>query len=382
MKVVRRILLKLLFLILVVGICGGAAAFWKGSRESKASEAAMHYVQMLISGESEAAYQMLDQSSGMPLTLEEYQAALEGKKYAVYPSFRLKEDASVTGPDGRQRVRYLAEFLDAENEVRQEELFTFCMRAEKILGFFPRWTVLPDHCLIENYTLMVPADSQVWVDEVLLDRSLILSGQNGEAGTQTYQIPHIFPGKHAVRVWHPVLAATEQTIQTDDGPQNLCQTPRWNDEALSEGKEIGVYVMKNLLSAAVRQNVTLIDEEVCQAFLNDARNFVGQEGEYLQQSEASFVSLDASSYTGHLEDPVLLADGGIQAELVFSYHYEIQREMVTVNWEEYNEDGTPVEVMEPLTESGTSTANFTLEWKNGQWKITKAVLPVTAEVAG
>ena len=60
MKVFKRVLIKLLLLLLVIGISGGGAACYQASRQSTADYAMDHYLALLIDNSVDKAYSSLD----------------------------------------------------------------------------------------------------------------------------------------------------------------------------------------------------------------------------------------------------------------------------------------------------------------------------------
>ena len=116
MKVFKRVLIKLLLLLLVIGISGGGAACYQASRQSTADYAMDHYLALLIDNSVDKAYSSLDQSEAQELTKAEYEGALEAKKYSLYASYQMKEAEKRRDNNGYEYVDYDVTFQNAAGE--------------------------------------------------------------------------------------------------------------------------------------------------------------------------------------------------------------------------------------------------------------------------
>ena len=67
--------------------------------------------------------------------------------------------------------------------------------------------------------------------------------------------------------------------------------------------------------------------------------------------------------------------GSLEVEMTFSYHYMLREDVTTISEDQYAEDGTPLTVTETNVDSGNATANLTLSYTDGQWKITSFDIP-------
>lgn len=86
MKVFKRVLIKFIILLFVVGLSGGGAACWQAYRQSTPEYSIETYLSKLIDNSSDKAYVLLDQSEDAALTEAEYAMALEAKSTAFIPS--------------------------------------------------------------------------------------------------------------------------------------------------------------------------------------------------------------------------------------------------------------------------------------------------------
>ena len=119
MKVFKRVLIKLLILLLVIGISGGGAACYQASRQSTADYAMDHYLALLIDNSVDKAYSSLDQSEAQELTKSEYEGALDAKKYSLYASYQMKEAEKRRDNNGNEY--WLARELQKVLEYKLEE---------------------------------------------------------------------------------------------------------------------------------------------------------------------------------------------------------------------------------------------------------------------
>ena len=102
MKVFKRVLIKFIILLFVVGLSGGGAACWQAYRQSTPEYAIETYLSKLIDNSSDKAYVLLDQSEDAALTEAEYAKALEAKKYSLYSEYNLYEVEKRRDNDGQE----------------------------------------------------------------------------------------------------------------------------------------------------------------------------------------------------------------------------------------------------------------------------------------
>lgn len=375
MKVAKRIFIKLLILIVVVGLGGGGAVAYQGYRQGTSDFAVNRYLTMLTDNNSEKAYALLDQSGEIKLTKAEFAKALEGKKYSLYASFQAEAQEKRRDNDGNEYADYHVKFFDAADEIQAEEDFTVKKQAEPLFGVFDSWKVLGDHCMIKDFKITVPAGSIVYLDAVGADASWVSAGE--DASVATYQIPTILPGDISLTVRHPILESVNTTVDTTGNAVDYSSKMPLKESAQDECKELGVAAVKNLMTAAVKNDKKEISDslENCK---DAAESFVEEQAKVLHQDGADFKSIAVSAFAAQFGEPVFSAeDGTIQTEMTFSYRYRVKKDVTTESEDQVQEDGTPVQIIETEAVAGNSTAKMTMSYKDGSWSVTKLELPVT-----
>lgn len=375
MKVVKRIIIKLLILLIVIVIGGGCAAAYQGYRQSTSDYAIERYLSLLTDSNSEKAYSLLDQSENVDLTKSEFTEAVTGKKYGLYASFKAEAQEKRRDDDGNEYVDYHVSFMNAADEVQAEEDFTLKKQSEQRFGMFDVWKVLGDHCMIQNFQISVPVGSTIYLDAEEADASWMTRTENSPVMVCT--VPQLLPGEMRLTVRHPILESVNTTVDTTGEAVDYSSKMALKDSGKDECKEIGVAVLKNLLTAAAKEKKTEIDDSLsdCQ---EAAERFVLQEGKLLHKEGSDFKSIAVSAFATQFGDLVLSEENGsIQTEMTFSYHYRVKWDVTTESEDMVQEDGTPEEVVETVDDSGNSTARMTMEYKDGSWKVIGLVIPTT-----
>ena len=160
MKVLMRLFVKVLLLILVIAGAGGGACAWQAYRQSAPEAVVDRYLMCLIENDAENAYKLLDQSESTAMSSEEYAGALEAQDYILYSGYKIREGVVRRDSSANEYVDYHVEFLNAADEVKQEEEFTVKKQEDSILGIFDCWRVMAQHCLVQDYKITVPAGAE------------------------------------------------------------------------------------------------------------------------------------------------------------------------------------------------------------------------------
>ena len=148
------------------------------------------------------------------------------------------------------------------------------------------------------------------------------------------------------------------------------------DSAQGECKELGISVLKNLLSASVKKQTGVTDDSLADC-KEKAENFVRKQGNKLNKEGSSFVSMAVSAFAAEFGDPEYSKeDGSIRLEMKLSYHYRLKKDVTTQSEDQFNEDGTPVETVETVADTGNSTGTFVMSYTDGAWKVADLDLPV------
>ena len=375
MKVVKRIIIKLLILLFVVAVGIGGAAVYQGQRQSTPDYTIDRYLTLLTENNSEKAFSMLDETDGISLTKAEFSEAVTGKKYSLYASFKATAQEKRRDSAGNEYADYHVEFLNAADEIQMEEDFTLKKQPEQRFGMFDVWEVLPDHCMIRNFHIKVPAGSAVYLDAVEADVTWMTREKNSPVTTCTF--PQLIPGEKSLTIRHPILESVNTTVDPSGETVDYTSKMPLKESAQDECKELGVAVLKNLLTASVKEKKSEIDE-LLSGCIKEAEKFVKEEGALLHQDGSDFKSIAVSAFAVQFSDPVFSEENGsIQTEMTFSYHYRIKRDVVSVSEDQVQEDGTPLEYIETVENSGNSTAKMTMEHLDGSWKVVSLEIPVT-----
>ena len=375
MKVVRRIIIKILILLFVVAVGSGCAAAYQGQRQSTPGYAIDRYLTLLIDNNSEKAYSLLDETDGIRLSKTEFLDAVSAKKYSLYASFQAVAQEKRRDSAGNEYADYHVEFLNAADEVQTEEDFTLKKQTEQRFGMFDEWQVLPSHCIIRNFQLQVPAGSSVYLDSVEADTSWMTREKNSPVMTCT--VPQLIPGEKSLTIRHPILESVNTTVDPSEEFADYTAKMPLKKSAQDECKELGVAVLKSLLTASVKETKSEIGDSFSDC-REEAEEFVKQEGELLHREDSEFKSIAVSAFAAQFGDLVFSEENGsIQTEMTFSYHYRIKRDITTVSEDQVQDDGTPLEIVETVEDTGNSTAKMTMEYLDGSWKVASLEIPVT-----
>lgn len=378
MSVFKRVFLKILFLLLVIVLAGGGAAGWQAYRQSTPEYAVEKYLSHLIDNSSEKAYELLDHSEDVSMTSAEYAEALKEKKYSLYSSYKVDEVEKRRDNDGKEYVDFHAEFMNAGNEVQLEEDFTVKKQAEPLFGVFDQWKVLSGHCMVKNFVLTVPTGSEVYLDGQKADISWI-TRDNILRSYDCYKIPSLLPGKISLVIRHPALESVNATLDALDGSADYSSKMPLKTSAQDECKETGIKALKQLYSGSASEKTDGL-EELFEECLESAEAVVKEQGKRFNKEEAVFKSAGISDFAVQFGDLAFTeeSNGAITTEMTLSYHYVV-REDATVDTEEMQEDGTPVQETQSQSDSGDNTAKFVMSFYDGAWHIASMELPVIPE---
>ncbi len=378
MSVFKRVFLKILFLLLVVVLAGGGAAGWQAYRKSEPEYAMEKYLSYLIDNSSEKAYELLDQSEDAAMTSAEYAEALEEKKYSLYSSYKVDEVEKRRDNEGKEYVDFHAEFLNAGDEVQLEEDFTVKKQAEPLFGVFDQWKVLSGHCMVKNFLLTVPTGSEVYLDGEKADTAWI-TRDNILPSYDCYKIPSLLPGKISLVIRHPAFESVNTTLDALDGSADYSAKMPLKQSAQDECMETGVQALKQLYSGSALEKTDSL-EELFGDCMETAEAFVKEQGKLFNKEEEVFKSAGISDFAVKFGDLVFTEEdnGAITTEMTLTYHYVV-REDVTVDTEEVQEDGTPVQETQTQSDSGDNTAKLVMSFHDGAWHIASMEIPVIPE---
>ena len=368
MKVFKRVLIKLLILLLVIGISGGGAACYQASRQSTADYAMDHYLALLIDNSVDKAYSSLDQSEAQELTKAEYEGALEAKKYSLYDSYQMKEAEKRRDNNGNEYVDYDVTFQNAAGEEQASERFTVKKQSAQIMGLFDRWKVLSEHCMVKNFLLTVPDGSEVYLDAEQADASWLVT-EDVPASCDRYQIPTLIPGKISLVIRHPALESVNTTLDATTGSADYTEKMPLKEDAKSACTELGVKLLKAVYVSAVK-NQTDDPDKLLAECQKQANSLIKKQTESFLVDGADFKNVAISNFAAQFGDPVFTEEknGAITTEMTFSYHYVV-REDVTTDTDEMLEDGTYAQQTTTQEQSGDATAKLTMAYYEDAWHI-------------
>ncbi len=373
-KVLTRILVKGLILLFIVAVTAGGAAAYQGQKQSTADYAIDRYLTLLLENDSQRAWSLLDNSEGIELTEDEFFDAAEGKKYSIYASYKLKEPEKRRDNNGNEYADFHVQFYDAADELKAEEDFTLKKQSDRRFGIFDVWKVLGDHCLVRDFKITVPSGSTVYLNSAKADRSWIT--QSDSPAAEVYVVPRLLPGNISLTIRHPILESVNTVFDSSEGSLDYSTSMELKDSAEGECKEIGVSVLKKLLSASVKSQKDITDESL-ESCRKKAENFVRKQGNKLHAAGSTFVSMSVSAFAAEFGEPDYSGeDGDIRLEMKLSYHYRLKKDVTTQSEDQVNEDGTPVETVESVSDTGNSTGTFVMSYADGAWKVADLDLPV------
>ena len=82
----------------------------------------------------------------------------------------MEKENSRTDENGSEYEDYRISFVNSDGEEQlSEEIAVRKQEKKKKFFFFDQWKVLPDHCMVKDFTIQVPAGSTVTVGGERLD---------------------------------------------------------------------------------------------------------------------------------------------------------------------------------------------------------------------
>lgn len=373
MKVLTRVLVKILILLFIVAVAAGGAAAYQGQKQSTAEYTIDRYLTLLLDDNNERAWTFLDRSEGPDLTAEEFSEAAKGRKYSIYASYKTEGPEKRRDNNGNEYAEFHVRFYDAADKLKAEEDLTLKKQSARRIGIFDMWKVLGDHCLIRDFEITVPAGSEVYLDSEKADESWAVPGET--PSSVVYVIPELLPDNINLTIRHPVLESVNTTFDSTAGALDYSTSMKLKESAEGECKEIGISALKTLLAASVKKQTNAIDDSL-EACKQKAEAFVRKQGNKFNADDAAFVSIAASAFTAEFGEPDYSGeDGDIRLEMKLSYHYRVKRDVTTLSEDQFQEDGTPAEVVETVSDAGNSTGTFTMSYADGAWKVIDLDLP-------
>lgn len=368
MRVLKRILIKLIILLFVVGLFGGGAAGWQAYRQSTSAYAIENYLSKLIDDSSDKAYLLLDQSEDTYMTAADYKMALEEKQYSLYSEYNMYEMEKRRDNNGQEYVDYRIEFLDAAQTVQLEENFTVKKQAEPIFGIFDEWKVLSGHCLVKDFLLTVPAGAEVYLNSAPVETGWIV--RDGiPMSYDCYKVPGLLPGNISVVVRHPILESVNATVDASEKSADYSVGATLKASAQDELKELAVKALKAVYTAAASEKMEGF--EACfEHCMDSAEKIAEDQAKKFHRENAQFKSAAISGFDAQFGELTFTEEetGAITAEIKFSYHYDV-REEVTTDTGEYYEDGTSIQETAEEIVSGNAEAAFVMSYYEGTWHI-------------
>lgn len=374
MKVWKRVLIKTIIFLLVVAAAGGGAAGFRAYLQSTPEYAVDKYLTCLIENSGEKAYALLDQSEDK-LEPAQYEEALKAKKYSLCSSFQADELEKRRDNEGNEFIDYRVKFMDAAGETKAEEEFTIRRQDDAVLGIFDEWKIMAGHCMVKNFRITVPADSELYLDSVKADAAWIVS-DGIPASYDCYEIPSLLPGEISVTVRHPAFESVNTMLDTSEKSADYTEKMTLKTAAQDTCKELGVKALKQLYAAAAKNDKSDLGE-LFDGCKKAAKKFVTDQGGVFHQDGRVFKNAGISDFAPQFKDAVFTdaEDGAIEVEMAFSYHYVV-REDVMEETGEVLDDGTPVQQEQTGERSGDNTAKFVMSFADGVWKIASLEIPV------
>lgn len=383
MKVWKRILIKTLLFAVVAAAAGAGGVAWKESSRDTARYALEQYAQHLIDQEPDRAYLYQDTEGEGALTKEEFTAAAQARKYSLYAGYQLEKENSRTDENGSEYEDYRISFVNSDGEEQLSEEIAVRKQEEKKFFFFDQWKVLPDHCMVKDFTIQVPAGSAVTVGGERLDASLIREDEDN--ASDTYVVPSILPETVEVSASHSQFDDLTVTVSTMDQTVDLRTDMQLSENAKAACLETGVKALREVLRQAAADEENAGEEagdENLFALCEEETGRLIQEQRLALEAQSDegyeFESVAVWEYNPRFEQPVYTEETGIQAvmELTFRYSW-------TFRYPEYLETGDYDENGEPILEEssredvrpGEGRAKLTFSYREGSWQLTGLELP-------
>lgn len=375
MKVVKRILIKSVILLLVIGLSAGGAACLRGYRQSTAGYAMESYAAYLIDNNTEKAFGLLDQSENEVLTKDEYIEVLQSEKYSLYASYQIKESEKRRDNSGNEYTDYHVEFLDAAGKVQKEEDFTAKKQSSAFMGIFDRWKILSEHCMIQNVTVTVPTGAEVYLNNEALDTEWIVRDDTLFA-YDSYQIPTMLPGSYNLTIRHPAFESVNTTMNPEDGSVDYTTSMKLKKSSEDTCKELGVKALKLLYASAVTEKTEELDEVFADC-LKAAKQLSKKQAKEFHKEEIVFKQAAISEFSAQFGDIIYTEEekSTCTVEMTFSYHYVIREEQ-SVETGTYDEEGNAIRETETEEHAGDATAKFTMTFYDAGWHISAFDIPV------
>lgn len=375
MKVLKRVLIKMIILLCVIGLFGGGAAGWQAYQQSTPKYAIETYLSKLIGEKQDQAYVLMDQSEDQTMTANEYARAVEAKKYSLYAEYNLYELEKRRDNDGQEYIDYRVEFLDAAQSVQLEENFTVKKQSEAVFGVFDQWKVLSGHCMIKNFQLTVPTGAEVYLDGVLADTTWITREEVPQS-YDCYTIPSLLPGDIDLVVRHSIFESVNAVLDPQSAQADYSSELQLKTSTQDELKELAVKALKELYKAAATEKTDAL-KEIFADCEKDAEAIAKKQANEFHREAAIFKSAAISKFDAQFGEIVFTEEenGAITTELEFSYHYDVKEEIAEETGD-YDENGSAITDTQNRISSGDETAKFVMAYYDAAWHIAAFELDV------
>lgn len=386
MKVWKRVLIKTIIFLLVVAAGSAAGIAYRESQTDTAQYVLERYAQHLIHHETDQAYRYQDTQMEGSITQEEFAAAAEARNYSLYAGFHLEKVETRKDENGNEYEDYRISFVNSDDEEQAAEEISVRKQAEKKFFFFDQWKVMPDHCMVKDFVLQVPAGSAVVLSGESLEEGLLQEG-GGQSAVDTYIVPEILPGTAEVTVSHDIFETLTASVDTMEQTVDLCPQMQLSDGGRAAALELGVETLREIYRLAIvnAQSASQQEDGLFEACEDQADQFIGTLQDELEaQSEEGYAleRVAVWEYNPRYGQMTFTEGQGIQVDLELAYQYSWTfQQQVLEETGEYDEYGEPIltETSQEDIRPGDAAAGLTLSYYDGSWHLSGMDVPQTLE---
>ncbi|GKX67955.1 zinc-ribbon domain-containing protein [Inconstantimicrobium mannanitabidum] len=208
-------LLIVAFLIIAIG------AFWGiGRYISDPKRIAKSYFQSMSSNDWNKAYSYLDVKDSDFISKESFAkvASAEKSKVGDITNFSVIDTVN-----SKKSMDELTKSVEINYTVRNSsspisKKINLVKQKEKKFLFFDSWKVEPENLVVSQYTVYVPKNTTLTIDNVKVNSKYIVKGNDtsSTSDTDTYKLTNIFYGKHELKINSLYTEDYSETVDIDE----------------------------------------------------------------------------------------------------------------------------------------------------------------------
>lgn len=367
--------LKLLLIeaAILVALC--IAFFQIGAKHFSPETVANQYFMAKAKGDWNKVYESMDLPDSKMLTPEIFFQSVKDNDLIDITNYKVSE-IKIGMPDEDSMIRtFECKYMPKGGSNMVTEELQLVQQQEKELLFFTQWKVSPSNNLAENCEITIPADATAFLNGINVEE-LAAKTERTNPGEKKYILPKAFPGNYSLKVQAPFRQEylSEIPLLHSNSNWNIISDMELEANILESISGLCIDTIEQLFLsasneneydvfyAALKDNIT--EEFECPQLYNEiANNFIKKETssyQYIWQS-AALRNLDYG-----FQGDTYNSNGNLCMDIHTSLTYDYSGYESHVNWWTGEEENSPFNETDK-----TMNINFSLELKDGQWKLSQ-----------